>query len=64
MNHAYVLIVSGGMRGVGSRVEAIGVALVRQIARELVYEEAAVGQDEDAGRAGGLDESGRGDRLA
>ena len=44
--------------------EAVAVALGRQIALELRDEQAAVGEDQDPERAGGLDEAGGGDRLA
>jgi len=44
--------------------EAVAVPLRRQIAAELVDEEAAVGEDEDAEVARGLDEARRRDRLA
>ena len=44
--------------------EAAAVALGLQVARELGDEQAAVGEDQDAERAGGLDEAGCGDRLA
>src|SRR5205085_8124262 len=40
------------------------VALLGEVVRELVHEQAAVGEDEDAGLAGRLDEAGGGDRLA
>ena len=44
--------------------EAVGVALGREIARELGDEQAAVREDEDAEAACRLDEAGCGDRLA
>ena len=44
--------------------EAVAVALGGQVALELRDEQAAVGEDEDPERARGLDEAGRGDRLA
>ena len=43
--------------------EALGVALGREVARELGDEQAAVGEDQDAEVARRLDEPGRGDRL-
>ena len=43
--------------------EALAVALGRQVARELGDEQAPVREDQDAERAGRLDEAGRGDRL-
>src|SRR5205807_3436138 len=46
------------------RGEALPVALCGQLAVELGDEQAAVGEDEDAERACGLDEPRRGDRLA
>jgi len=49
-NHAYVWIVSG--------------AFVGEVARELGDEQAAVGEDQHAERAGRLDEAGGRDRLA
>ena len=45
-------------------VEAAAVAVVGQLAPELVDEQAAVREDQDAFGAGGLDEAGGGDRLA
>ena len=45
-------------------VEAVAVALGRQLAVELRDEQAAVREDQDAQRAGGLDEAGGRDRLA
>ena len=44
--------------------EAVAVALGRQVALELRDEQAAVGEDQDPERAGGLDEAGGGDRLS
>ena len=44
--------------------EAVLVALVGQLAVELGDEQAAVGEDQDADRARGLDEPGGSDRLA
>ena len=44
--------------------EALAVALGRQVAAELVDEQPAVREDQDAELAGRLDEAGRGDRLA
>ncbi len=44
--------------------EAVAVALGRQIALELGDEQAAVGQDQDSERTGGLDEACRRNRLA
>ena len=44
-------------------LEAVAVALGRQLAIELRDEESAVGEDQDAEGAGGLDEAGGGDRL-
>ena len=44
--------------------DALGVAAVAQLAVELVDEVAAVGEDQDAAGARGLDEAERGDRLA
>jgi hypothetical protein len=46
------------------RRDAVGVAAVAQLAVELVDEIAAVGEDEDATGARGLDEAHRGDGLA
>ena len=46
------------------RRDAVGVAAVAQLAVELVDEVAAVGEDQDAAGARGLDEAERGDRLA
>src|SRR5262249_22740358 len=43
---------------------ALGVAAVAQLAQELVDEVAAVGEDQDAARARGLDEAHRRDGLA
>ena len=40
------------------------VALLGEVARELVDQQPAVGEDQDAGGAGGIDEAGRGDGLA
>ena len=50
--------------GVDRVGEALGVALGREVARELGDEQAAMGEDQDAEVLGGLDEPGRGDRLA
>ena len=44
--------------------EALAVAVVGELAPELVDEQAAVGQDQHAFGAGGLDEAGGRDRLA
>jgi len=44
--------------------EALAVALLAQVALELGDEQAPVREDQDAERARGLDEPGRGDRLA
>ena len=44
--------------------EAVAVSLRREVAAELVDEEAAVGEDEDAEVARGLDEPRCRDRLA
>jgi hypothetical protein len=44
--------------------DPVAVALGGQVAVELGDEQAAVGEDEDAERARGLDEPGGGDRLA
>ena len=44
--------------------DPVAVALVLQLAVELGDEQAAVGEDQDADRARGLDEAGGGDRLA
>jgi hypothetical protein len=44
--------------------EAVAVALGRQVVLELADEQAAVGEDQDAERACGLDEAGGGDGLA
>ena len=44
--------------------DPVAVPLCRQIAVELGDEQPAVGEDQDAERACGFDESGRGDRLA
>ncbi len=68
-NHAYVWIVSGAVFGRFPPVridvgEAVAVALRREVARELGDEQAAVREDQDAERAGRLDEAGGGDRLA
>ena len=46
------------------RRDALAVAAVAQLAEELVDEVAAVGQDQHAAGARGLDEAERGDRLA
>ena len=46
------------------RGQPVAVALGRQLAVELRDEQPAVREDEDAHRARGLDEPGRGDRLA
>ena len=46
------------------RVDAVAVAAVAQLAVELVDEVAAVGEDQDAAGARGLDEAERGDGLA
>ena len=46
------------------RRDALRVAAVAQLAVELVDEVAAVGEDQDAAGARGLDEAERGDRLA
>src|SRR5581483_5993842 len=46
------------------RRDALLVAAVAQLAEELVDEVAAVGQDQDAAGARGLDEAERGDGLA
>ena len=46
------------------RGDALLVAAVAQLAEELVHEVAAVGEDQDAAGARGLDEAERGDRLA
>jgi hypothetical protein len=46
------------------RREARPIAFVGQLAPELVHEQAPVREDEHADRARGLDEAGRGDRLA
>ena len=55
----------GGFWPVEDRVrEAVAVALVGEVALELADEQAAVGEDQDAERAGGFDEAGGGDRLA
>ena len=45
-------------------MQAAAVALLGQVAGELVDQQAAVREDEDAGGASGLDEAGGGDRLA
>ena len=44
--------------------EALAVALLRQVALELGDEQPPVREDQDAERARGVDEPGRGDRLA
>ncbi len=44
--------------------QAVAVALCREVARELVDQQAAVGENEDAHRPRGLDEARGGDRLA
>ena len=45
-------------------MEAAAVALLGQVARELVHEQPPVREDQHAGRAGRLDEAGRRDGLA
>ena len=45
-------------------VQPRAVALLGEVARELVDQQPAVGEDQDAGGAGGIDEAGRGDGLA
>ena len=55
---ARVLVAEQGRR------DPLGVAAVAQLAVELVDEVAAVGEDQDAAGARGLDEAERGDRLA
>ena len=50
--------------GVDRVGEAVGVALGREVARELGDEQAPVGEDQDAEVSRRLDEPGRGDRLA
>ena len=55
----------GGVLPVEQRpADALAVAAVAQLAVELVDEVAAVGEDQDAAGARGLDEAERGDRLA
>ena len=54
------VVVAGQQRG----RDALRVAAVAQLAVELVDEVAAVGEDQDAAGARGLDEAERGDRLA
>ena len=51
------------MIGQQRRVDPVAVAAVAQLAVELVDEVAAVGEDQDAAGARGLDEPERGDRL-
>ena len=69
-NQAYVWIVIGlsrrraSLRPSSASVKRSRVALGREIARELGDEEPAVGEDQDAEVARGLDEAGGGDRLA
>src|SRR5262249_49072025 len=46
------------------RREALGIAAVGDLADELVDQVAAMGEDQDAARAGGLDEADRRDGLA
>jgi hypothetical protein len=46
------------------RAKPVAVAFRRQVVRELLYEQAAVREDEDAHRPRALDEAGGGDRLA
>ena len=67
-NHAYVWIVIGSARsGSWPRLDRVGeplaVPLGREVAAELVDEQAAVREDQDAEVARGLDEAGGGDRL-
>ena len=54
----------GGVADQHRLVEAGAVALLGQVARELVDQQPAVGEDQHAGGAGGVDEAGGGDRLA
>ena len=68
-NHAYVWIVIGVGRGerlalLDDRGQPVAVALGGELAVELGDEQAPVGEDEDAHRAGRLDEPRGGDRLA
>ena len=58
------ILVERLLAGLDRRAEAAAVSLGREVAVELVHEQPAVRQDEDAHRPGGLHESGRGDRLA
>ena len=68
-NHAYVWTVIGdrlrrGLALLDDRGQPVAVALGSELAVELGDEQAPVGEDEDAHRAGRLDEPGGGDRLA